>query len=297
MDSAVRKLGGSGLAILALAFMACAKADPPDAGDGSDFPSGGQVGAGGTGTHAGAGGGITSLPTAGTNALPSGGKPSTGTAGSTGTTGGTPATTGGAPGTAGTATGTAGTAATGTCPQYTGTLAKDSTIFTAGFGKSTTGTWSGYGYTYKYGTATVTPGMGSACFAMAKMCANGTVPAADTSGAGLGWNIAQAMGASTMATVPITTPVVIKFAGVTAGMRVQLSASATVSYCYTLTAAEATAGTATIPAASFKKDCWDATTAVAYAGAPIEAIQIAVPGSTAGAAQTFDLCLIDVEPG
>jgi hypothetical protein len=127
------------------------------------------------------------------------------------------------------------------------------------------------------------------------MCASGSVPADDKAGAGLGWNIAQMMGATTMAKVPITTPVVLKLAGVTAGMRVQLSASATVSYCYTLTAADVP--TATIPLASFKTDCWGEL-GMAYDGVvPIEAIQIAVPGSTAGAVKPFDFCLLDVEPG
>jgi len=274
--------------------MACAAAQTPDDDGESTSTGGGQVGAGGS-THTGTAGG-TVLPTAGTGTAPTGGKASTtGTAGSVATTGGTVAATGGSVGTAGTVA--AGGTAAGTCPPYTGALAKDSTIFMGGFGKSTTGTWSGYGYTYKYGTATVTPGMGTSCFALAKMCANGSVPADDKSGAGLGWNIAQAMGASTMAKAAITTPVTLKFAGVTAGMRVQLSASATVSYCYTITAAEATAGAATIPLESFKTECWG-TTGIAYDGVvPIEAIQVAVPGSTAGAAQTFDLCLLDIEPG
>ena len=185
-----------------------------------------------------------------------------------------------------------------TCPQYTGTLAKDSLIFMAGFGTATTGTpkWSGYGYTYKYGAATIAPGTGDGCFAAAKFCANGSVPAADTSGAGLGWPIAQMLNSPTKSTVAITTPVKISFAGGVAGMRAQLSASATVSYCYPLTAAEITAGTATIPLASFKTECWG-TTGTAYAGTPIEAIMVVVPGSTAGAAQTFDFCITDIEPG
>jgi hypothetical protein len=207
-----------------------------------------------------------------------------GTSGSTATAG-TTATAGAAP--------TGGSA--GTCPPYSGALAKDSTIFDAGFGKSTTGTWSGYGYTYKFGTATIAPGMGTSCFAGKKFCANGTVPADDASGAGLGWNIGQLLGAAATTKVPITTPVKITFAGAVAGMRVHLSESATVSYCYTLTAAEATAGTATIPLASFVTACWG-TTGVAYAGTPIEAIQMSVPGAMA-AAKTFDLCVLDVEPG
>lgn len=294
MVSAVRKLGGVGSGFLAVALMACAAAQTPD-DDGQGTPTGGQVGvSGSTGNHAGAGG-TSALPTAGTNAVPSGGKPA-GTAGST-ATGGTVATTGGTLGTAGTVA--AGGTASGTCPPYAGTLGAtagtDSAIFMAGFGKSTTGTWSGYGYTYKYGTAaTVTPGMGTSCFTGAKMCASGSVPALDSEGAGLGWNIAQMMGATTMATVAITKPVVLKFAGVKAGMRVQLSASATVSYCYTLTAADVP--TATIPLASFKTKCWG-TEGVAYDGVvPIEAIQVAVPGAAA-AAQTFDFCVLDIEPG
>jgi hypothetical protein len=203
--------------------------------------------------------------------------------------GGSASSTGGVP------AATAGTAST--CPPYTGTLAKDSAIFMGGFGKSTTGTWSGYAYTYKYGTATISPGMGTSCFAGAKLCANGSVPADDKSGAGLGWNISQAMGASTTSKVAIAKPVVLKFAGVTAGMRAQLSASATVSYCYTFTDTDITAGTATVALASFKTECWG-TAGTAYDGVvPIEAIQIAVPGSTAGTAKTFDLCLLDVEPG
>ena len=292
MVSAVRKLGGVGSGFLAVALMACAAAQTPD-DDGQGTPTGGQVGvSGSTGTHAGAGG-TNALPTAGTGTVPSGGKPA-GTAGST-AAGGTVATTGGTLGTAGTVA--AGGTAAGTCPPYAGALGTASTIFMAGFGTSTKGTppWSGYGYTYKYGTAaTVTPGMGTSCFAGAKMCASGSVPALDTEGAGLGWNIAQMMGASTMAKVAITTPVVLKFAGVKAGMRVQLSASSTVSFCYTLTAADVP--TATIAPASFKKACWDTATAVAYAGEPIEAIHVAVPGAAA-AAQTFDFCLLDIEPG
>lgn len=294
MVSTVRTLSGTGLGLVACAVMACATAEEPN--NMPNNPTGGQVGVGGsTGGQVGAAG-TNPLPTAGTTTVPMGGS-GTGTAG-TGT-GGTPTTTGGTVGTAGTVA--TGGAPAGTCPLYAGTLgataAADSAIFMAGFGASKTGMWSGYGYTYKYGTAaTVTPGMGTSCFAGAKMCASGSVPALDTEGAGLGWNIAQMMGATTMAKVPITTPVVLKFAGVKAGMRVQLSASATVSYCYTLTAAEATAGTATIPLASFKTECWGAL-GMAYDGVvPIEAIQVAVPGAVA-AAQTFDFCLLDIEPG
>jgi hypothetical protein len=285
-----RKLHPSQLATLALALVACATAqEPDDNGDGDDPPQlGGSAGSTATtsGTTSTGAGGKTTTGTAGTTAVPAGGQVSTG---------GTPAA-GGSIGVAGTAA-TAGGTSTGTCPPYTGARATDSAIFMNGFGTSTMGTWSGYAYTYKYGTATIAPGMGTSCFAMAKLCANGAVPADDKSGAGVGWNVAQMMGATTTTKVAIATPIKLTFAGVTAGMRVQLSASATVSYCYTILAAEATAGTATIPLASFKTECWG-TAGTAYDGVvPIEAIQIAVPGSAAGAAQTFDMCLLDVEPG
>lgn len=280
---------------LALSF-ACAAAEEPEDG-GPRSPSGGSgVIPGGTGSLGGSGTSTAGKPsgTGGTGTGTSG----TGT-GATSSVGGTPTGTAGtATGTAGTATGTAGTGAT-SCPPYTGTLATDSVIFSAGFGTSTAGTpkWSGYGYTYKYGTATITPGMGNSCFAGMKFCASGSVPASDASGAGLGWNISQAQGASTMSKVPVTAPVKISFAGFTDGMRVQLSASTTVSYCYALTPAEVAAKTATIPLASFKTECWG-TTGTAYDGVvPIEAIQVAVPGSTAGAAKTFDFCVLDIEPG
>jgi len=295
----VHRLAVTPLSVLALAVVACATAEEPD-GVGAYHP---QPSAGGLGGAATASGGGNNLPlsgttnvgggntsnmgtnTGGTGVLPSGGKPSnsgTGTAG--------------LPATGGTST-TGGTGTAGTCPPYTGTLAKDSLTFTGGFGKATTGMWSGYGYTYKYGAATIAPGMGTSCFAAAKFCANGSVPADDKSGAGLGWNIGQAIGAATTTKVPVKTGVKLSFAGAAVGMRVQLSASATVSYCYALTAAEVTAGAATIAAASFKTECWG-DTGVAYDGTTgIEAIQIAVPGSAAGAAQTFDLCVLDIEPG
>lgn len=285
-----RHFGPPQLAVLALTLAACATAvqqditDDPDGsgnkGGSTSGGSGGSVATAGTNSAAGKSQGTTGgAPTAGTGGQPSGGAAPV--AGSSATAG-TPATGG----------------TSGTCPPpYSGARTEESTIFVGGFGTSTMGSWSGYGYTYKYGTATVAPGTGSGCFAGKKFCANGNVPAADTAGAGLGWNISQTLGATVTMKVPVTTPVKITFAGATAGMRVQLSASATVSYCYPLTAADVTAGTATIPLASFKTECWG-TTGVAYDGVvPIEAIQLVVPGSVAGGVQMFDICVLDVEPG
>lgn len=301
LTRSVRRLSPSQLALLTLALAACAAAEEPDDGGNGNGHAGTTAIAGSAGLGVGGSGSVagSTATTAGTTSA--GGKGS-GTAGTTSSSGGSTVgtagttTAGGTTAAGGTGTTTGGTT-TGTCAPYAGTLAKDSAIFTAGFGKSTMGTWSGYGYTYKYGTATIAPGMGNGCFAAAKFCANGSVPADDKSGAGLGWNIAQMMGASTTSKVAIATGVKLTFAGITAGMRAQLSASATVSYCYTFTEAEATAGTATIAAASFKTECWG-TAGTAYDGTtPIEAIQIAVPGSTAGAVKPFDFCVLDVEPG
>lgn len=279
---------------MTLTLVACATAQDPEVdtgpGTGNVPATGGS--AGGSGGNAATGGSGGSLPIAGTTTFPTAGT-GTGTAG-------TPSS--GGSGSGGAASGgtssmpTAGTSSSGTCPTpYAGTLAKDSTIFTAGYGQSTTGMWKGYGFTFKYGTATITPGSGTGCFEAKKFCASGSVPAADTAGAGLGWNLGQAQGATATTAVPIKTAVTISFAGLPAGSRVQLSASATVQYCYTLAATETTS--ATIPYASFKKDCWDTATAVAYDGVtPIEAIQVVVPGAMA-AAKTFDFCVTDVEPG
>jgi hypothetical protein len=282
-----RCLGPLQSAVLALTLVGCATAVtqdlPEDEGNGGSLPAQGGSG-GSSATTGGFGGSGGKLPGASGSATAagSGGQVSgggmTATAGTTGTAG------------------AAGTATTGTCPPYTGTRVEESAIFVGGFGTSTMGTWSGYGYTYKYGTATIAPGMGNGCFSGKKFCANGSVPAADSAGAGLGWNIGQTVGSTVITKVAVTTPVKITFAGATAGMRVQLSASSVLSYCYPLTAAEVTAGTATIPLASFKTECWG-TTGTPYDGTPIEAIQLVVPGSAAGAAQTFDMCVLDVEPG
>lgn len=275
--------------------MACATAQDPEVDDtGSGTGNKSSVGGGGSGgSGAAANGGTGStVPLAGTTSIPTAGTTSTGTGGTPGTAG---TAAGGTPGTAGTTA--AGGSGSSTCPQpYTGTLAKDSTIFKGGFGQSTTGKWSGYGFTFKYGTGTtITPGSGQGCFEGMKMCASGTIPALDSAGAGLGWNISQVQNSSTTMKAAITTPVKVVLAGATAGMRVQLSASATVQYCYTLTATDVGATGATIPLASFKTECWG-TEGEAYAGEPIEAIQVVVPGAMA-AAKPFDFCVLDIEPG
>ncbi|MFZ5891768.1 MAG: hypothetical protein ACOY0T_11995 [Myxococcota bacterium] len=217
--------------------------------------------------------------------------------GSTSANGGTTTGSGGTTtGSGGTATGSGGAA---NCATYNGTVAKDSTIFKDGFGTSKMGTpaWSGYAYVYTYGTGvTVNPAPMTGCFKGAQVCAKGSIPAADSAGAGIGWNIAQTSGSSTVGTVALTGSVKITFAGGQAGMRVSLGPASGDDYCYTLTTAEVNAGTATIPVASFKQACWDTAKAVAYSGAMIKSIQLMVPGAMAAAAN-FDYCIVDVEPG
>jgi hypothetical protein len=299
----LRRLGPSHLAFLTLVLAACATAQEPDEVDGNGSGNAPAVGGGSGTTNAGASstggkggsgvivtGGLPGTTTAGTGNLPTGGKPA-GTAGTATTTAGT------GTGTAGAATGTGGSSSS-TCPQYTGTVgaSAESLIFQGGFGTSKgTTPWTGYGYTYTYGTAKIAPGTGNGCFVNKQMCANGTVPADDDSGAGIGWNIKQASGAMAKEKVAVTTPVKVTLAGFKAGMRVSLSASSSVSYCHILTTAEAM-GTA-IPLTGFAEDCWLETPTLPYEGSPIEAIQVVVPGSKAAAVPSFDFCIIDIEPG
>lgn len=88
----------------------------------------------------------------------------------------------------------------------------------------------------------------------------------------------------------------VSFAGARAGMRLSLNPPTGDEYCYTLTAADANAGTVTIPVTNFKQMCWDTTNAVPYSGTSVRAIQLAVLGSMT-APVSFDFCVIDVEPG
>ncbi len=164
----------------------------------------------------------------------------------------------------------------------------------------TSAKWKGYAYTYTYGDATVTPpcGTGGVCFEadLKKVCANGSVPADDKSGAGLGVNIAQESGTSTASTAAITGSVKIQLKGAAAGMRISLAGTTSSNeWCYLLKAADITtinSGMLSIPAASFATECW--TPGKAYAGEDVKAIQVAVPGSTQGSKISFDFCVVDI---
>jgi hypothetical protein len=212
--------------------------------------------------------------------------------------GGTTSAAGGAATTGG-KTGTGG--AGGACSSYSGTVSKDSTIFKDGFGTSTLGKWTGYLFSYSYGSAVISPDSrsGSNCFKSAKVCVAGAVPADYSAGAALGWYIGQPSGASTNTAVALTGSVKLTVAGAVAGLRVSLMPgdSTAENYCYTLTAADATAIASglTIPVSSFKQQCYDSANVVAYSNAPIGAIVVELPGDKAGA-RSFDFCIIDVEP-
>ena len=125
---------------------------------------------------------------------------------------------------------------------------------------------------------------------------NGSLPASDATGAGVGWNIAQASGSTSAGSLVLTGAVKITFAGVKAGARVALGPTSGDDFCYVLTTAEIGAGAATIPVASFKQACWDPASAVPYAGALVRSIQLMVPGSASSGAAKFDYCIVDVEP-
>jgi len=277
-------------------------------GKGGDTSTNGGTnsGSGGSGgsTNPGLGGATTGMGGSNTSM---GGAPAKG--GSTSTNGGTTTGAGGTTTGAGgaTTTGAGGATTTGsggstttTCSAYPGT-GKDSTIFKDGFGTATTGKWSGYVFSYPYGTATIAPNSkaGTSCFHGAKVCAAGTVPADYDSGAAIGWNIGQMTGSTTNTAVPITGSVKITVSGATAGMRFNLAPETGMNYCYTLTAADATAAAAglTLTAKSFAQTCYDTAKATPYAGAAIASIQVEVAGDKAGGAKSFDFCLIDFEPG
>lgn len=198
--------------------------------------------------------------------------------------------------------GTAGSSTTGgasaNCATYSGSVAKESAIFKDGFGTSRgSSPWSGYAFTYSYGTgATISPPPKEGCFKGAQLCVNGSLTASDSTGAGIGWNIAQSPGSTTAGSLALTGAVKITFAGVKAGTRVSLGPTSGDDFCYSLTAAEISAGAATIPVASFKQSCWDVENAVPYAGAPVKSILLVVPGSATSGAAKFDYCVVDVEP-
>jgi hypothetical protein len=168
------------------------------------------------------------------------------------------------------------------------------------------GDWHGYGYTSANGTgSTISPMNFDALMPGQPLCAKGTVgPAADYSGTALvGINLNQATGTGTM---PST--VMMSKAGVyvqvknTGGstLRVQIqgpngSTDAMDRWC-----APIMGTSAFIPWATFNTACWD-TTGTAYAGQPLVAAMVIVPGGAMDPVM-FDFCIeqltaADAAPG
>ncbi|HET9955740.1 MAG TPA: hypothetical protein VFQ61_14600 [Polyangiaceae bacterium] len=226
----------------------------------------------------------------------SGGTASAPQGGTSSSRGGTSSTNGGAGG-AGGAGGTGGGSAVAECTPYKGALKVASKPFVNGYGVS--GTWMGHAYTYSYGAGVVVtpiPTETMSCFVGNQLCAAGSIAAYDSSGAGIGWSIAQARDDEAK---PVSVASVkLQLAGATAGMRVSLQpGDQTEGYCYTLSAADATtanAGLLNIPISSFQKFCYSPEEAIPYTGQPVLAIDIFVLGDNAAAKQ-FDFCIVDVQ--
>jgi hypothetical protein len=267
------------LGLVAAGLVACSAADsgPRNVGTGGSPGTGGQYHQTGGGNPYGTGGSTY------------------GTGGSSGTGGSNPGTGGGNPYGTGGGYGTDGSVPA-TCTPDSQASALITSTNGPGYGKSTTGSWGGYVFTYKYGTASISPFAATGAFdaQATSVCACGSVPADDKSGAGVGYTLSQpkATGSTspTITPVAVTTPVHVKISGYQTGMRVNLTVSDTVQYCANLTS-----GDQTFALSDFKTECWG-TTGTAYAGAAIQSIQIAVPGGAA-AAKTFSICVLDIEPG
>jgi hypothetical protein len=172
------------------------------------------------------------------------------------------------------------------------------------------GTWQGPVYTGIFMNSLpatmIMPvcGMGAAtaampCFSMLgkQVCVSGSVPADPmfTSGALLGWNIAQPSGTTTPGTIATTgSGVTLTFAGTVAGFRVAIDDAAGTQWCYTIPDGMSSV---MVPWTTFRTNCYkpatDATSVPYVAGTPIKDIQILVPAQMS-AAVPFQFCLVSV---
>jgi hypothetical protein len=110
------------------------------------------------------------------------------------------------------------------------------------------------------------------------------------SGALLGWNLNQEIGAVTRGTVVTSgTGLTVQISGrATAGLRAQIEDGVT-TWCAPLPPRGGT-----IPWSSFNTTCWTPVTGMNYVvGTPIRDIAVVVP-STVSAAVPFDFCLVNV---
>ncbi|MES1205261.1 MAG: hypothetical protein ABUS79_04925 [Pseudomonadota bacterium] len=252
-------------------------------GSGGASASGGRTGGGSGGSTGFTTGGSTGSGTGGSTGFNSGGSTGNGTGGSTGfnSGGSTGNGTGGSTG-----AGTGGTVVAGGMDNAS-----------AMNGYIDNGTWKGYAFTSSYGTGvSIMPMCDDAgtlpCFKTAAkhLCAAGSVPASDTAGAQLGFNLNQAMlPPNPVNTVtPGQTGLSLTLSGSTAGLRVQIQAG-TSRWC-----ANVTGPSTMIPWTMFNTMCWNAPAGVPFAaGTPISSVAIVAPGTMA-TASTFNFCLVDV---
>jgi hypothetical protein len=106
----------------------------------------------------------------------------------------------------------------------------------------------------------------------------------------LSFNANQAAGASAKGTVtPTGTNMIVRYASTAAVTRIQISAgsAATTRWCATLTGSPAT-----IPYTMFNTECWEGGLGTAYNKAPIDTVQLVVPGGMAAA--NFSLTLTSI---
>jgi hypothetical protein len=307
--------------VCALVAPACGDRETPDddedddAGEGGTGGSNGGAGGvgGGSGGSGGTGGATGGGPTGGTGGGTTGGAGgatggSGGTGGSTGGTGGAMGGTGGATGGTGGST-TGGTSGTGGAMGGTGGTGVPPTCgaaFHAEAGGYVTtpsingSCWQGYAYTgTQVAGSTIAPADFSECGDPCMLCASGSVaPDPDFGGvAWLGFNLAQAAGEATTAgtITPTGTGIRVNFineAGST--LRVQLAGPngdtlASDRWCVEVAGAT---GEVMIPYAAFNTQCWNAL-GTAYAGQPLQNIQLIVPGSDLGAI-AFAMCMAAV---
>jgi hypothetical protein len=135
------------------------------------------------------------------------------------------------------------------------------------------------------------------CFTGKVVCTNGTIPASDDAGGGLGWSIAEPKG-GTGGTVALSGSIKFQLKGAVLGMRVGIAPG---DYCYTLTDADVTAANGaglTLKATAFKTECWGATGKAFADGSMAKGLQVALPGSASWtAAKAFDYCIVAIGPG
>ena len=210
---------------------------------------------------------------------------------SAGGNGGSGASSGGVGATSGVGGGSGGSSGGGAGGAGSGGTTGDGGI--EGGGYVLGGSWHGYAWTGTGGQASISP----TDFGLVTdfpLCASGRIEMGDPNVAMVGWNISQEEGVDPP--LGTTTPMNLTAGGIfvsvtnpgNSRLRVQIEGPAgypTEAWC-----APITAGTNVfVPWSAFRTECWG-TTGTAYAGEPIKAVIIMVPGEAA-APVNFDFCV------